>query len=133
MDAGDDRKFEVEDGIDRMAVDVDGLGVDWANQCARINERIGARRVRSRALRTAWAGAVAAVVVAGLALLIWWRGAPLVGDGQDMDQFFTEMDFISEGYVPEGLYVLNGFIDEQPDAEAMVEFVVPQVGGEEEL
>jgi hypothetical protein len=122
-------KFE---SIEGMSVDVERLGVDWAAQRARINGRIEARRVSRSPLRTAYAGLAAATVIAVLALLVWWR-MPAIDQTQDIDQFFAEVDSISDNYVPAGLYVLNGFIDEQPDAEAMVEFVLPTEGEEEDL
>ncbi len=83
-------------------------------------------------MRTAFAGLAAVTVVAVLACMIWWR-VPAIDQTYDIDQFFAEVDAISDNYVPAGLYVLNGFIDEQPDAEAMVEFVLPTEGEEEDL
>ena len=117
--------------IEGMSVDVGRLGVDWSAQRVRINERIKVRRVSRSPMRTAFAGLAAATVVAILAIVIWWR-MPAIDQAQSMDQFFAEVDTISDNYVPAGLYVLNGFIDEQPDAEAMVEFVLPTEGDEEE-
>ena len=122
-------KFEPIEG---MSVDVERLGVDWSAQRVRINERIEARRVGRSPMRTAFAGLAAATVVAILAIVIWWR-MPAIDQAQNMDQFFAEVDAISDNYVPAGLYVLNGFIDERPDAEAMVEFVLPTEGEEEDL
>lgn len=121
-------KFE---SIEGMSVDIDRLGVDWATQRARINQRIEARCVSRNPFRTAFAGLAAATVVALIAMMVWWR-MPALDHAQDIDQFFAEVDTISDNYVPAGLYVLNGFIDERPDAEAMVEFVLPSEGEEEE-
>jgi hypothetical protein len=129
MNEKDKDKFE---GVEGMSVDVEGLGVDWSAQRARINRGIEARRVRVSPFRNAFAGLAAATVVALLAMLIWWR-MPAIDQAQNMDQFFAEVDAISDNYVPAGLYVLNGFIDERPDAEAMVEFVLPTEGEEEDL
>lgn len=120
------------DELRRASLEADDLGIDWARQRVMINERIDAKRVRGRSVRVAWAGAAAAAVVAVLAIVIWWR-SPVMNGGYDADQFFTEIDVISEEYVPEGLYVLNGFLNERPDAEAMVEFIVPQDDSQEEL
>jgi len=120
-----------KDDAGRQAVDVGRLGIDWARQRARINERLDAEGA-GRRLRPAWYGAAAAVLVAAIAIFVWWSGVPRVGD-ESPDQFFTEIDVISEEYVPAGLYVLNGYLDEQPDAEAVIEFMLPQEGDEEEL
>lgn len=127
MDEGKDIEI-----VERMSVDVDGLGVDWAAQRARINQRIGARRAEKSPLRSAFAGLTAATVAALVAMIIWWR-IPALDHAQDIDQFFAEVDTISDSYVPAGLYVLNGFIDERPDAEAMVEFVLPSETEEEDI
>lgn len=126
-----DEREKIE-SMEGMSIDVEHLGVDWATQRARINRRIEARRVSRSPFRNAFAGLAAATVVALVAMVIWWR-MPALDQTQDIDRFFAEVDTISDNYVPAGLYVLNGFIDERPDAEAMVEFVLPSEGEEEDL
>lgn len=123
---------EKKNDMRREAVDVEGIGVDWAGQRARINGRIDAAGAR-RSLRPAWYGAVAAVLVAAIAIIIWWHHSAGVARQEELNQFFTEIDSISDDYVPAGLYVLNGYLNEQPDAEAMVEFMLPEEGDKEEL
>jgi hypothetical protein len=129
MNRMDDReKFESVEG---MSVDVDKLGVDWAAQRAGINRKIEARRVSASPFRNAFAGLAAATVAALLVMTIWWR-MPALDHAQQVDQFFAEVDAISDSYVPAGLYVLNGFMDEEPETEATVESVLPSEGEEEE-
>ncbi len=120
------------DSRDRLSIDVEKLGVDWGRQRALINRGIEERRSRVGLPKSAWAGALASAALAAIALLIWWR-APHAPQQQDLDQFFAEMEAISDNYVPAGLYVLNGYIDMQPDAEAMLDYIAPQEGSEEEL
>lgn len=117
--------------INDEGIGVGRLGIDWARQRAQINQRIDARNIRVRRIRLAWTTG-AAIAAAALVILMWHRSF-ITPYSDEMDDFMAEIEAVSDDYVPSGLYVLNGFLDDKPDAETMVEFVIPPYGGEEDL
>ncbi len=83
------------------------LNFDWQKQRYEINERLTAKQ--SWHLHPVWKWSfglvsVAIIVVASILWLVNFRGQP----GVEQEQVFAETE-IDETYIPQSLYVLNGF------------------------
>lgn len=129
-----ERRHEGTGDLRRFVVDPERAGVDWTVQRAAINERIAAGQGRRHLSRWLLATATAAVLAALLFV-------PLTDDHRheeevaaiDADLFLEEVDAMVDDYVPQGLYVLNGYEIERSSFEERLNYLVPQVSGEEAL
>jgi|GEM_PF-3772721 len=116
----------------RMSIDVDRLGVDWDRQAQLIASRAGERRHRpSRNVALAAAASLAAA--ATILLVLMWPGGRTYEGWQDMDAFMRGAESVSTDYVPEGLYVLNGFDESGYEESSMMEFIIHDEGAKEDL
>ncbi len=116
-----------------FAIDIDRLGVDWEQQRASIDRR--RRMAPVRRFRFVPAYAAAAVLVLAIIGILSWPSSDRVPTVAVESESITVEQLFSNSYstyIPDGLYVLNGF-DDEGDFEGVIEFIVPGEGAEEAL
>lgn len=112
----------------RCVIDMDDLKFDWLNQRVRINEHISRR---SAVFAGIWNWKIITVIMCALFIVIaslFLVNRAMIDEIYE-DQYYAEME---EDYIPESLYVLNGYTDES-EFEENLDLIVPINNGREEL
>lgn len=97
----------MEDGdIKKYVIDRDNLDVDWVRQRVDINERLGAKGSRRVGI---WAYAsLLFVAVVIMIISAWHVEFEMTDEVASQIYLYEETDY---DYIPDCLYVLNGFAD----------------------
>lgn len=107
----------------RYALDLDKLNFDWARQRQQINERLSAEPQPNVKAVWKWGVAMASMIIISLSVLLWLAKPSGVVTEDDLTLYSWD-EQVTETYVPDSLYVLNGFTGEQTNLDSTVDYVL---------
>jgi hypothetical protein len=105
----------------KNVIDMAGLDFDWARQRVSINHRLAQQSPFKTRPVWKWGVALASVLVIMLGTYFWWSTRSELANGEQL-AFYAEEEY-SEIFIPEGLYVLNGFTSTETDFADTVNYI----------